>query len=152
MGGMNVLIASLIVGCWNFFGFIYKGSEMKPINPKLHIEMFFNEDHQSQLIYYREDEQGVCNRKADYELQDCSSYDANFQKCTLYQKVTWLWEENDSQCAKDPDMQMGRESWVVVYVSRGELRLEAPLGDETLTYRFSKGIPSHPTAEMPGGL
>jgi len=134
---MNIAILAALLGSWSFFGFIYRGEEMAPINPKLHIEMSFRADGENSLVYWREDEEGLCERKAKYEISDCSP-DGDFQSCQLYQKVIWLNPKNRSDCSKDPDMQMDKESWSAISVSKEEFQLNAPLGSESLTFRFAR--------------
>lgn len=107
---------------------------MAPLNPKLHIEMKFEEVGQvAWLKYWREDEEGFCERKAIYAIET----NADSGRQILYQKVMWLNPNNRSDCGRDPDMRFG-ESWTPIEVTTDELRLILPLGEETITFRFSK--------------
>jgi len=126
-------------GKWAFFGFYYKGKEMDPINPKLHIEFEFRSPKTAWLKYWREDEKGQCERLAVFELLKHTTQ--NQSPYELYQQVTWVNPENRSECAKDPDMQFGRTSWTPIELSEKELNLVLPLGEENLTYRFKRKSP-----------
>lgn len=140
-----------LVGRWSFFGFIYRGAEMPPINPRLKIEFDF-ERESNRLLYWREDERGFCERTAIFHLENCApsnqqsqmdslptdlEFELPFIECQMYQKVVEVHPENRSDCSsRDSDMRLGTESWSPVQIKLEEFRLWAPLGSEGLIFRF----------------
>lgn len=118
-----------LYGKWNFFGFIYNQQQMAPINPKLKIQMIFHSPKTAVLRYWRENEDGFCERHALFEI---------LPNNVIYQRVSWVHPDNRSDCAQDPDMVFDSQSWTPIAFVNQELRLFLPLGDESLVFRFQK--------------
>ncbi|MCS6838040.1 MAG: hypothetical protein NZ480_04260 [Bdellovibrionaceae bacterium] len=89
-----------LVGSWHFESYILDGVELPKPNPNLKIEFHFYTDGVSRLYWYRTNEKGFCDRYAYYNTTDTD----------IHELIFWVNPQNRSDCAKDPDMQVGRES------------------------------------------
>ncbi|MEN0059437.1 MAG: hypothetical protein AAGB31_11430 [Bdellovibrio sp.] len=119
---------SILWGVWLFTGFIYHGEPMPPLNPSLQIRYEFQASGENTLHYFREGEQGFCERRARYE------YDGGY----LAQQVIWVNPDNASWCSRDTDMQMNNHSVTPMQLEENVLHLILPLGEEELTYVWKK--------------
>src|SRR5262245_30056746 len=104
---MIALIIASILGTWQYDGFTFEGHRYPPSDPALIVTFTFSDDGLSRLRWQRSDEAGFCERVAEFKVENE----------TLYQKVIWLNPENKFDCAKDPDMVLGKETWVRYGVS-----------------------------------
>lgn len=119
-----------IVGDWRFDRIILDGEERPPFNPDLIIEFNFREDGSDTLLWYRNNEKGFCERDGRY------AFDGEF----LRDKVTWVNPQNRFDCARDPDMQLGRETSTPTVMKNGELYMTFDVDDQTLTYIWTRTI------------
>lgn len=119
-----------IVGNWRFDRIILDGEERPPFNPDLIIEFNFREDGSDTLLWYRNNEKGFCERDGRY------AFDGEFLK----DKVTWVNPQNRLDCARDPDMQLGRETSTPAVMKNGELYMTFEVDDQTLTYIWTRTI------------
>lgn len=117
-----------LIGIWLYTSLIYQGHPMPPLDETLQMYFIFNNENENQLFYHHTNREGQCRRTAKY------SYSEN----KMYQKIVDVDTGNASECAEDPDMQLGRESISDLKVTGNCMYLELPLGDETLTYVWQK--------------
>ena len=120
-----------IQGSWEFYKLLYRNQEMPPINPHLRLYFEFKDETTNRLFYFHDDESGSCEREATYNYNEA--------ELSLTQKVTWVNPDNKSQCGQDPDMHLGVETISHVEIKNGELFLEVPLSEETITYIWKRG-------------
>jgi hypothetical protein len=120
-----------ILGSWQFYAYVYDGHEIPAPNPALSQIMEFGSDGVCRLYYKREDEEGFCERKAHYYIENDE----------IIQEITWVNPDNQSSCGQDPDMQLGRVTSNKARVVDDIFQLDIPLSDETITYLW-KRIPS----------
>lgn len=136
----NFVACLSIVGAWQFAGLLLEGQYMPPPNPNLVVRFEFSEpDMISHLKWYRTDEDGFCERKADYTFKDSF----------VWQKVTWLNPANERSCSSDPDMQMGKETTTeVVCDGPDQMGLKLDLDGKELIYLLKRVAPdSTPSSE-----
>lgn len=122
-----------IIGKWKFIGHIYKGKMIPPMNEKLIIIFQFLPDKTDILKWYRIDEDGFCERKGQYQ------YDGQY----ITDEITWINPKNAYECAKDPDMMLGRKTTSVLKRMGERLYLELPLGDDVITYIWEPFLKSN---------
>ncbi|MDG0816325.1 hypothetical protein [Bdellovibrio svalbardensis] len=97
-------------------------------NPDLVMTLHFESPQINTLHYSRKHESGFCERKAQYE------YDGKILK----QTVVWVNPENSPSCSQDSDMLLGQVSTTPVRISNEALYMDLPLGEEELTYVWTK--------------
>lgn len=114
-----------LLATWQYDGFIHDGRRYPNPNPNLILIFSFTDDGFSQLLWYRTDEPGLCERKAEYSIDSGD---------ILHQKVIWLNPANRPDCASDPDMKMGRETWIRYAVADHELHLFFDLNGKEFIY------------------
>jgi hypothetical protein len=117
-----------LIGIWVFTAIIYQGQLAPLPNPNLHLQFTFLSASQNELFYFRDNERGFCRRSATYQLKD--SY--------LHQEVTEVDPENNSSCAADTDMQLGKVSKTLYEIKDDKMYLHLSLGDNELQYVFTK--------------
>lgn len=117
-----------LLGLWLFTSLIYQGQPMPPPNPDLRIYYQFEDTGINTLHYYREGEQGFCERRAVFE----------YANQNLMQQVVWVHPENAPWCGQDLDMQLGYQSWSPAILQDGKLHLSVQMGDENLIYVWEK--------------
>lgn len=117
-----------LLGSWIFFKLLYRGEELAPPNPALKLIIEFISDDLNRVYYKRDDENGFCERTANYSFNDK----------ILFQKVIWVNPENQMSCGQDPDMQLGKVTANNAYIKDGVFYLEMPLSEETITYMWKK--------------
>lgn len=117
-----------ILGTWKFVGHIYNGKIIPPMNDRLILTFQFFPDKTEILKWYRLGEDGFCERKAKYE------YDGEH----ITEQITWLNPKNAYECAKDPDMMLGRKTTSILKRVGERLHLELPLGDDVLVYIWER--------------
>lgn len=119
-----------LLGVWMFVGLLYQGQELPPPNPALHIVYSFNSESENILRYWREGEQGFCERRAQY----------SFGNEQLYQKVVEVHPDNAPWCSQDSDMRLGFESWTTLRHKDGRLYLKVLMGEEDLSFIWERKI------------
>jgi hypothetical protein len=117
-------LAEPLIGLWLFTSVFYQGHELPPPNPTLHIQYEFADTGVNTLRYYREGENGFCERRALYE----------YASENLLQEVVWVNPENASWCDQDSDMRLGQRTRNRAWIEDGRFKLEMNLGEETITY------------------
>lgn len=124
------LIASLacaeepaLPGHWQFYKKIFRGTEMpEPPSANLRMHFEFTEQGDSRLWWWHEGESDHCQRKGRWKLEEN----------LLVDEVAWVDPENTPECAKDPDMQLGKVNRTPYKFRGPDLSLELHLGDEPL--------------------
>jgi hypothetical protein len=114
-----------ISGIWKYVGYSYQGVQQPLPNPALDLRFNFEKKQTSYLQWYYENEKGICQRQAYYEVQA-----GNW----LYQRVTWVNPNNHISCAKDPDMQLGKESFTPFRIENDQLLFELELNGSPFTF------------------
>lgn len=122
------MLAQTLLGLWLFTGLIYQGQPMPLPNPQLKIFFEFKNLGLNTLRYYREDEDGYCERKATYK----------FENSKLIQTVYWVNPKNASWCDDDPDMRLNQNSTSEAWLQQGKFYLSLPFGEETLIYVWDR--------------
>lgn len=117
-----------LLGLWLFTSIIYNGQTQPRPNPNLIMTLNFVSESQNILKYSRENEPGFCERTAEYVWNDG----------LLIQKVIAVHPENASFCLQDPDMVLGTESATPLEQTSDALLMTLGLGDETLTYIWTR--------------
>jgi hypothetical protein len=107
-----------ISGIWKYVGYKFQGVQQPLPNPDLDLRFNFGKKQTSYLQWYYQNEKGVCQRQAYYEVRPGN---------LLYQRVTWVNPNNHFSCAKDPDMQLGSESWTPFQIENDQLLFELEL-------------------------
>ncbi len=116
-----------LLGDWKLHSMIYRGQEMSPPNPDLHLQWTFFSNGTERLYWDRGTEE-FCERFADFKVQDN----------VLHESVFAVNPRNAAECAKDPDMQVGRQTQTKIQIFEDEIRLHMGLGDEDLIYILKK--------------
>jgi hypothetical protein len=93
--------ANPLSGTWQYDGFFFQGHRYPTSDPGLFLTFTFTENY-SRLYWERKGESGFCERIAEFRAEEN----------ILFQKVVWVNPQNNAECAKDPDMQLGVESQV----------------------------------------
>jgi hypothetical protein len=122
-----------MIGRWMYTGFIHDGKRYERPNPDLMLFFSFNEAGQHQLYWTRRGQNGFCERRGPYRLDNDM----------LWQKVTWLNPQNDFSCGHDPDMQLDKETVNPVSLNDQELGLHMDLNGKEFIYLLQK-IPLKP--------
>ena len=122
------MIEQVLLGLWLFSGLIYQNNPMPLPNPKLKIYFEFKNLGIDTLRYYREDEQGFCERKATY----------NFSGSKLTQTIYWVNPENANWCNDDPDMRLNQKSTSEAWLRQDKFYLVLPFGEENITYVWDR--------------
>ncbi len=132
---MSLWLATLIniFGSWQFYAYIYQGHEVPAPNPSLTQILEFGTDGVCRLYYKRDDESGFCERKSSYK----------FENNVLVQQILWVNPDNQSSCAQDPDMQIGRITTNNARIVGDVFYLDLPMNEDTITYLW-KRIPDLP--------
>lgn len=120
---MNLLVAALILGTWQYDGFFFDGHRYPNPNPNLNLQFTFTETV-SHLIWWRTGEAGFCEREADYSVE----------KDLLRQKVTWVNPANLFECSRDPDMHLGQETANPFVIENDELKFTFELNGKPFIY------------------
>lgn len=117
--------ASPLLGTWQYDGFTYEGRPYPNPNPNLFLTFTFT-DAGSRLYWRRLNEPGFCERIAEYQVNGN----------TLYQKVTWVNPDNNSDCGRDPDMLLGSETETPFQTDGDELLLLFEVRGQPFIYRL----------------
>lgn len=122
------MLSQTLIGLWLFTGLIYQGQQMPLPNPQLKIYYEFQDTGTNSLRYFRDGEEGFCERRAAYEY---SGED-------LVQQVVWVNPQNALWCNQDTDMQLGNKSWSKAWIDNGHFHLTVPVGEENIIYVWSR--------------
>ncbi len=132
---------SSLHGKWKFTKFIYQGQEHPPLNPNLQLYFEFYKTGTNRLWWYRSDERGFCERIGIY----------SYQEDKLTDEIVWVNPQNNFDCSKDPDMQMGRKSTTLVEILDYQLRIHMSLAGEPFIYIWEKKkTPHQQPVPLPG--
>jgi hypothetical protein len=123
----------LLIGKWQFSGYIYGGQLLPPPNPNLVLTFQFFDDGTDLLHWHRVNEEGLCERKGRF------SYNGD----QLTDKVIWINPENSFECDRDPDMVLGKTQVTPLKRIDDRLHMDLPLSEETITYIWA------PVSETP---
>jgi hypothetical protein len=114
---------STIVGHWLYYKKIFRDIPMpEPPHAPLRLRFDFFPDGTNRLYWWREGQGDWCERMGKYRLEDG----------ILEDKVTWVNPRNSAECARDPDMQLGRVTRTPVTFVDGDFHLHLHLGDDPL--------------------
>ncbi len=130
-----------LLGAWVFVSMLYNDSPLPAPNPDLVMTFEFHADNTNTLRYYRQNELGFCERKADYV----------FDGQKLQQTVTWVHPDNAIWCSNDSDMRLGTSgSNPARLTADGKFQLDLPLGEEWLTLIWEQKacLPEQPAQEL----
>jgi hypothetical protein len=113
-----------LTGEWRLTEMIYRGARVPPLNPKLNLSWTFFANGTDRLFWDRTGESGFCERFAHYKILNNKFHETVFAVNSLSQ----------SDCAQDPDMQVGRQTSNVIEINNNEILLHLQLSDEELIY------------------
>jgi hypothetical protein len=116
-----------LVGMWKLTSIIYRSQPMPLPNPDLKLYFMFFSNGDSWLRWFRVDEQGFCERRAQYLV---------FEDW-LYQKTIWLNPHNATSCSNDPEMRMSSETYTEFKIDKNNLFMSLDLSDEKIIYVFT---------------
>lgn len=119
--------AEVLLGEWKYEELIYRGSRIPRPDPNLNLTWTFYHNG-TERLYWDRGEISFCERFANFR------YELNI----LHEKVFALNPDNASDCQKDPDMQIGRQTQTQLETAEKELLLHMPLGDEEIIYVLKK--------------
>jgi len=114
----------VLSGEWQLTAMIYRGQQIPPLNPNLILRWTFFENGTERLFWERTGEEGFCERFATYLLQDGQ----------IQEKVFAVNPLNRTDCGRDPDMQLGRQTLNRIDIQQQQILLHLQLGDEELIY------------------
>ncbi len=111
-------------GEWKFIEMIYKGQRMARPNPELNLRWTFFANGTERLYWDRENIPGFCERFSTFKVEN------NYLK----EDVFAINPNNNSDCSKDPDMQLGPKGATFIEKVADEIWLHLQMGDEDLIY------------------
>lgn len=109
---------------WKLSSMIYRGENIGLPNPELNLSFTFYQNGEGKLRWDRGNPMEFCERWASWEVQDG----------LLIEEVIKVHPDNAAECAKDPDMQLGRKTKTPIQFGPNEIQLFFPLGEEELIY------------------
>jgi hypothetical protein len=127
-------ISTQLLGKWDYYKYIYKGTIQFPRDQDTHLYYEFIEGGRSVLLWKNDAERMYCERRGLFYNTDKSIVD----------EVVWVHPSNSRECGQDPDMRVGRTTVTPFRIVEDELHLDLPLGDDFLTYVFKRMPPSEP--------
>jgi hypothetical protein len=110
-------------GTWKFSKIIYQNQPIPMPNPDLFLTWTFFLNGTDRLYWDRGTAE-FCERFAHYKIVDGE----------FFEEIFAVNPRNASDCAQDPDMQLGRKTKNKIQVLETEIRLFFSLGDEEVTY------------------
>lgn len=116
--------SQFLSGEWRLAGMIYRGNEIPPLNPNLNLRWMFFSNGSERLYWDRKGETGFCERFAHYEIKNGK----------IFEKVFAVNPLNSPECAQDPDMQVGRQTFTDIEIQKQQILLHLQMGDEELIY------------------
>lgn len=120
-----------IVGIWHFVGYMYDGHELPKPNPELEIIFEFHADKTNRLFWFRHGQTGFCDRQGQYDISETH----------IEELVVWVNPENNFNCSKDPDMQMGRQAKFPYRFNGERLETRVYVGDMDVWYIWERTPP-----------
>jgi hypothetical protein len=118
-----------LIGSWVFDEVIYRGERAPRPNEDLKLCAEYDDEGKSHLIWFREGEDGFCERWGTYKFADGQ----------LIDQITRVNQKNAAECATDPDMQPDKVTETPVeLVSEDEMHMTLRLGDEDLIYIWKR--------------
>lgn len=120
-------------GTWRFVAMIFDGQRMPPRDARLDLKYTFDAQGLSRLAWSYDQWQTLCERRGRYavELHDDGT--------TVRDEVTWVNGDNRSDCASDPDMQVGRVTRAPFRLSDdGKLQIDIAMSGQWLTYEWQR--------------
>ncbi len=113
-----------VIGHWKFSELIYRGERLPLPNPDLNLNWTFFKNGTERLYWDRGGTAVFCERFSFYSvIENGIELETNFVN-----------PRNASDCAKDPDMQLGKKAKIKIDVLVGELHFYFQLGEEELIY------------------
>jgi hypothetical protein len=112
-----------LIGEWKLQRMVHQGQPIPLPNPDLNLRFTFSTGGIERLYWDRGGSE-FCERFAHYQLENSF----------LQQEVYAINPANAAECAKDPDMQMGKKTKTKMKLSGKELYLYFQLGEEELIY------------------
>ena len=94
------VFTSPILGKWKFTEYIYEGKSLPLPNPHLNLFFEFNETGSDRLWWYRNNEDGFCERIGVYK----------YENEILEDQVVWVNPDNHLECAQHQDMKLGQNA------------------------------------------
>jgi hypothetical protein len=113
-----------VIGTWRFTEYTYEGKTLPAPNPNLDLRFTFTPQGEAYLKWFRTDEKGFCQRKANYKIQGDM----------IWQKVVWLNPTNRTNCGDDPDMQIDHETHTKFSLGKDTLNLDIGLNGKSFIY------------------
>jgi len=126
--GVLATSPSWLLGAWKFSGYIYQNELKPPLNPKLILIFEFFPDSTSKLFWTRQDEPGFCERRGLFSVVDDM----------LTDEIVWVNPNNNIECSRDPDMQLGKKATNEVRYLDNKLHLYLSLAGEPFIYVFER--------------
>ena len=120
----NSAFADGLIGTWKFTEYTYEGKTLPAPNPNLDLRFTFNERGEAYLKWFRTDETGFCQRRADYKVEGD----------VLWQKVVWLNPANKQNCGDDPDMKIDNETKTKFTTTADTVNLDIGLDGKSFIY------------------
>lgn len=121
--GLSIASHASLVGEWRLMAMMSKGQDLPLPNPDLYLSWTFFKNGTERLYWDRGGTE-FCERFARFSI------DSGF----LIEKTFALNPKNAVDCAKDPDMQLGKETRTKIEASQEEVKLYFQLGDDELIY------------------
>ncbi|MFN7905883.1 MAG: hypothetical protein ACK5P5_11940 [Pseudobdellovibrionaceae bacterium] len=121
-----------LIGRWHFTKIIYEGQEMEMPNPDLKLSMTFFDNQSLRLFWHRGNMMEFCESFSTWSLEEKNS------ETRLTLNTFAVNPNNQSDCAKDPDMQIGTKPSVLIWVDSGSLMMSIMLSDQNLIYVFEQ--------------
>lgn len=117
-----------IFGVWKYSELIYRGQILPLPNPDLNLTWTFFDNGTERLHWTEKGETSFCERFAHYELRDDK----------IFETVFAINPRNGPECAKDPDMQVGRETSNKIEIQERQILFHMQMGDEEVVYILKK--------------
>lgn len=125
-----------MLGSWVFTKMIYEDNELDPPNPDLRLTFTFFDNGTSRLYWDRKNVPGFCESFSAWTLNPENQAAAISTKLML--NTFALNPNNNGDCSKDPDMQLGQKPGVNIWIKDQRLFMVIMLADQDLTYVFNK--------------
>jgi hypothetical protein len=120
-------VVGTVEGEWKLSGMIHHGRPIPLPNPELNLRWTFFSNGTFRLFWDR-GSPDFCEGFGHFKLIDEH----------LNSKIFALNPKNAAECAKDTDLQIGRETKTKMEVTQGQIAMYFQLGDEELVYLLTK--------------
>lgn len=117
-----------LVGTWHYVAYRYADNTL-PVQSGVDLRFRFDDSGEAALRWTYGDENEFCQRSAVFNTNVTG---------VIYQHVTSVDPLNHSSCVKDPDMQLGRETYTKYNFEAEHLLMELSLSGEPFTYIFER--------------